>query len=394
MEGTRQMMGQKASLGCAIPRFVWFLLLILIALVQPSWSITSNGGGSLAHQFDTLYNGNVTEGQEIQYVFQVRDGMNKSVAVRVEVSSSEAQETYPVMFVVTQQEGIMSWKLPFEIISVHKYDTVARTLCPMNFGEKPVNDVVIRVTCASPNATDYSLIVTVVNDFEMELSTRHTVMASPSQPQYYYFKFPEAVEAVQVRGHSNDKICATISVQEATCPVFDLLRNVEFIGKYQTLTTQSSIIVQKRDFQEFFIVLVVHPGDTKCSELKQGLSLGDEDLPNFGYEVDRIKNVTINIIKTASGYTYWFSTTLIVLFYMIFYVIYGLILLIQCCRRNEEATEARERRQQGKADSLEIREGGGTLIAQSHPCLWLIWRRILMKSNLQSTSCIGGTSFL
>ncbi|XP_070548994.1 SID1 transmembrane family member 1-like [Ptychodera flava] len=271
IEGTRLMIELNMARGYAILRFV---LLGVALSVQPSWTLASNDNGDLTYELDTLYHGNVSEGEEIEYVFQVRGGMNKSVAVRVEVSSSGAQETYPVMFVVTQQEGIVSWKLPLEILSDHKYHNVARTLCPMNFGDKPVSDVLIRVTCSSPNATDYSLIVTVVNDFEMELSARHTVMASPSRPQYYYFKIPESTDAVQVRGHSKDKICATISVQEAECPVFDLLRNVKFIGKYQTLTTKSSIIVQKRRFPDFFIVLVVHPGDKKCTELKQGLSRG------------------------------------------------------------------------------------------------------------------------
>ncbi|XP_070548950.1 SID1 transmembrane family member 1-like [Ptychodera flava] len=328
------------------------MLLLLLGMtlsVRTSWGSMSTDGAALttaeptdsrdnsSYQLDTLYHGNVSEGEERQYVFQVRRGMNKSVAVRVEVNSSNAVETYPVMFVVTQQEGIISWKLPLEIMSLHKYDTVARTLCPMNFGDKPVSDVLIRVTGSSPNATDYSLIVTVINDFEMELSARHAVMASPSRPQYYYFKFPEGVEAVQVRGHSKDKICATISVQKATCPVFDLLRNVKFIGMYQTVTMESSIHVQNHDFDEVFIVIVVHPSDQECTKLKHSMLPDDkEDFPTPGSPEDRIKNVTIDIIPMAAGSTYWMATLVVVSFFIVFYILYGIILLIKHCRSSKE----------------------------------------------------------
>ncbi|XP_070548974.1 uncharacterized protein [Ptychodera flava] len=227
-----------------------------------------------------------------------------SIALRVEVNSSNALETYPVMFVVTQQEGIISWKLPLEILTVHKYDTVARTLCPMHFGEKPVNDVLIRVTCSSQNATDYSLIVTVVNEFEMKLSTPQTVMASPSQPQ---------------------------------CPVFDLLRNVKFIGMYQTVTMESSIHVQNHDFDEVFIVIVVHPSDQECTKLKHSMLPDDkEDFPTPGSPEDRIKNVTIDIIPMAAGSTYWMATLVVVSFFIVFYILYGIILLIKHCRSSKE----------------------------------------------------------
>ncbi|XP_070548990.1 SID1 transmembrane family member 1-like [Ptychodera flava] len=231
------------------------------------------------NQLDTLYQSTVTAGQMREYRFQVSGGVNKMVAVRVNVSSSNAQETYPVMFVVIQQKGVISWELPLEVASSfynQRYDTIARTLCPMDFGDKEVSNLVIRVTCISPSDTAYRLIVSTINDFEIKLSANHTVIATPSQPQYYHFKFTDGIDAVQVQGHSKDKICATISVQKATCPVFDLLRSVEFIGKHQTLTTTSSIIVQKRDFTDFFIVLVVHPIDTECSELNQGVSIGEE----------------------------------------------------------------------------------------------------------------------
>ncbi|XP_070548964.1 SID1 transmembrane family member 1-like [Ptychodera flava] len=281
-------MGQKTPRGCAIPRFVLFVLLGVTVSVQPSWSLASNDDGGLTHELDTLYHGTVKEGEETEYVFQVRGGMNKSIALRVEVNSSNALETYPVMFVVTQQEGIISWKLPLEILSVHKYDTVARTLCPMNFGEKPVNDVLVRVTCSSPNATDYSLIVTVVNDFEMELSTPQTVMASPSQPQYYYFKFPENVKALQVRAHSKDKICATISVQEATELETDDDDNEDEVGTHVIGTIDHSSIID-----------IINPSD-KPVKIYRGMNLcvfentDDDDsnvcVANSGAENDETHN--------------------------------------------------------------------------------------------------------
>ncbi|XP_070548996.1 SID1 transmembrane family member 1-like [Ptychodera flava] len=175
----------------------------------------------------------------------------------------------------------------------------------------------------------------IIEDVACTFSTPQTVIASPSRPQYFDFEIPWDVEAVHVRGFSTDKICATISVQEATCPVFDLLRNVKFIGKYQTFTTQSSIHVKRRDFQDFFIVIVVHPSDTEC------LPQGDEDMPSVGSGMERSKNVTIQVIPAALGLVYLIATLPVIAGHLLICI--GIFIFVKywkkCIRTRQGVTE-------------------------------------------------------
>ena len=63
------------------------------------------------------------------------------------------------------------------------------------------------------------------------------------------------------------------------CPVYDLVRNVEFTGEYQTVTRQGAITVQKKQFQSgaFFVVLVVKPHDFDCSGVERVVGAAGKD---------------------------------------------------------------------------------------------------------------------
>lgn len=94
-----------------------------------------------------------------------------------------------------------------------------------------------------------------------------TVEISPSQPIYYGYTFSGQVESSSVIVHvkSDSDICMTVSIQNISCPVFDLERNIEFSGYWQTVIRQGGITVPKEEFPlGFFVVLVVKSDDTDC----------------------------------------------------------------------------------------------------------------------------------
>lgn len=72
-----------------------------------------------------------------------------------------------------------------------------------------------------------------------------TVEISPSQPIYYGYTFSGQVESSSVIVHvkSDSDICMTVSIQNISCPVFDLERNIEFSGYWQTVIRQGGITV-------------------------------------------------------------------------------------------------------------------------------------------------------
>ena len=100
---------------------------------------------------------------------------------------------------------------------------------------------------------------------------------TPSQNRIFKFTFPTSASQVAVTSKSPDDICLTVSVQSPQvsrslisfvfhfrtyiewlcffnffnfkCPVFDTIYNVEYEGFRQTMTGQSTIIVQVRIFK-------------------------------------------------------------------------------------------------------------------------------------------------
>ncbi|XP_077867553.1 SID1 transmembrane family member 1-like [Saccoglossus kowalevskii] len=334
--------------------FWLFLCLIALNIHGPSakilqlsndrLKILAADNGEIKANFSTQYDGLVNSGNQDVYKFRVDNTKNESYAIRVHVNSTNAVVEYPVLFVVRQQRGVMSWPVPMYILSQYKYSSVARTLCPFDMGDELINDFYIDVSCASVNFTDYTLYATIVHDFQMSMNELKSLSVSPSKPEYYYFLFPEGVEAVHVIAKSKDHICATLSVQDISCPVFDQNRNVEFTGIYQTLTQQASITVQRDDFdgRDMFIVVVIHPDDAQCAGI---INLQPAmNNPNPDLEL-RLKNLTVTIEATISSRQYWIAISVIVAFFALFYIIGGVVILVQeirTSRRDEELLHSGE----------------------------------------------------
>ena len=59
-----------------------------------------------------------------------------------------------------------------------------------------------------------------------------------SAPQYFRFTWPTHVDTAIISVSSPQGFCMVMSVQNVTCPVYDLDRNVNFEGSYQTVDTR------------------------------------------------------------------------------------------------------------------------------------------------------------
>uniref|UniRef100_A0A8C0ICG1 SID1 transmembrane family member 1 n=1 Tax=Bubo bubo TaxID=30461 RepID=A0A8C0ICG1_BUBBB len=181
---------------------------------------------------------------------------------------------YPVLFVVRQQKGVLSWQVPLIFRGLYQrtynYQEVSRTLCPSEpTPETGPSDQIIFVDVASmaPFNIAYELLVTRLENFQLETNKAFNFTASPSQPQYFLYKFPQDVDSVIIKVVSDAVYpCSVVSVQDIVCPVYDLDHNVEFNGVYQSMTKQAAITVQRKDFpgEQFFVVFVIKPEDYAC----------------------------------------------------------------------------------------------------------------------------------
>uniref|UniRef100_A0A8C9NAV0 SID1 transmembrane family member 1 n=1 Tax=Serinus canaria TaxID=9135 RepID=A0A8C9NAV0_SERCA len=227
-------------------------------------------------------------------------------AVRVYVNSSSENLQYPVLFVVRQQKGVLSWQVPLIFRGLYQrtynYQEVSRTLCPSEpTPETSPSEQIIFVDVASmaPFNIAYELLVTRLENFQLETNKAFNFTASPSQPQYFLYKFPQDVDSVIINVVSDAAYpCSVVSVQDIVCPVYDLDHNVEFNGVYQSMTKQAAITVQRKDFpgEQFFVVFVIKPEDYAC-----GGSVPSSIHGELFWEVDLIA-ASENIITIAVFY--------------------------------------------------------------------------------------------
>ncbi len=140
---------------------------------------------------------------------------------------------------------------------------------------------------------------------------------------------------------SNDDLCMVVSVQDLSCPVYDLDKPAAIFqgGLYQTADTVAGITFTRSQFPHgAFLVLVVKSDDEVC----RTKAVADDFLLQSLY---RQKNVTFSIERKISEQEYLAATAGIL---FIFGTVYLLVLAVSCtlcckCNRNSNVSHASER---------------------------------------------------
>ncbi|CAH1796745.1 unnamed protein product [Owenia fusiformis] len=311
------------------------------------------------------YKGFVDETRETVYNYEFEDEANATSTIRVTVSSVDSSTKYPVLFVVQQQRSVLSWQVPLELENVFEYCTVSRTLCPVHTqsGKSKVKkQVLIQVFSMNPKPQPYTLRAFRVSPpkFILQSGVTYDVVSRPSEPVYYQYKFPDGVDSVVVKvtAPTNSSFCSIISVQNIHCPVFDLDRNIEYTGQYQSMTTQAAITVERKNYDEgmFFVVIVVKPRDYNCKGIESVMVPANGD-GTCHEEFMRIKQlqVTIETSITRGDYIMVIGGTVGV--FLIFYVLAVIIVIWYWCRNKDTTASFLASTQQSQLsdrDSLPI----------------------------------------
>ncbi|CAG5122904.1 unnamed protein product [Candidula unifasciata] len=277
--------------------------------------------------FGAVYsNFTVNATSQIMFMYSYTMG-NKTTAVRVSMSSSNATEKFPVMFVARQQETILSWQIPLDIIESYSYYSVNRTLCPIDKTRRKDIDehqlIYITVSSMSPASVGFNLTATVLNDFELSHETPRTFNVTAPRPVYYMYTFPTDVSSVLLKVSSASHTCMTVSVQTIKCPVFDLETNVEFSGRHQTMSTQAAMFLEKSDFETlggFYVVFIVKPDNRDCERYVEPSVIVPPHLVS-----ETVKTITVEIKGTLPSSQYYkaifAAIGVLLLFYLISFII-------------------------------------------------------------------------
>uniref|UniRef100_A0A8C2A3B3 SID1 transmembrane family, member 2 n=1 Tax=Cyprinus carpio TaxID=7962 RepID=A0A8C2A3B3_CYPCA len=223
-------------------------------------------------QFDVTYDDTVTSDNQTIYSYNHTVSRNKTEGVRVSVELLSESAQSPVLFVVRQKQAVLSFQVPLILRGLYQrkyqYTQVGRTLCqPPTKALAETQFFYLDVSTLSSAGVHYQLRVSRVDSFTLQTDKKFSFNATPSQPQFFKYMFPDGVDTVIVKVNSQKNFpCSVMSIQDIQCPVYDLDNNVAFIGMYQTMTTTAAITVQRKDFpsNSFYVVVVVKTEDEAC----------------------------------------------------------------------------------------------------------------------------------
>ncbi|XP_046979593.1 SID1 transmembrane family member 1-like [Schistocerca americana] len=255
------------------------VLVHLVQLLHGTEQQTENKNLStiiLNGNYSDYYTFNVN--RTVEYIFQFpasEDMIDKPARITVECKDSN--RSFPVLVVVRQQKGVLSWQLPLlvetESDSVEYWRT-SRTLCPDNSRYFAGNNVktlyqyiIVSISTASNQNLSVSLLVSRKEDFRIRLSDTRNITVLPAEPQYFAFRFPQSgPDTVLLRVDSDSQVCMMVSIQNMSCPVFDLEQNVHFEGFWETVNVRGGITLPRDAFPlGFYVVFVVKGDDVDCS---------------------------------------------------------------------------------------------------------------------------------
>ncbi|KAF2901357.1 hypothetical protein ILUMI_04829 [Ignelater luminosus] len=287
-------------------------------------------------------------------------------------SSNQSNEDYPVFVMVRQQRQATSWEIPLLVKSregMLSFSNTSRTLCHNNInsiaqisGRKLHGNIgssdslqrngfykhlTISVSTVCNVPVNVTIRVEEQTNFYIEQEKNYSMIISPSQPKYFYYKYnktedSENAKPVILEVDSNDDTCLTMSIQNATCPVFDLNEDITYEGKYETIKKRGGVIIKKHEYpQGFFIVFVAKGDNYDCGEKMSLIPLQIER--SRVIPVNHISRVTFLIREgiTKTDYLKYTFITLGILFGLC--LLFGITslasLYLQIKRRNNNRNE-------------------------------------------------------
>ncbi|XP_069356941.1 SID1 transmembrane family member 1-like isoform X2 [Maniola hyperantus] len=383
-------------------KFIIFLLILPYTLSQIRDEIIFHYNNT--YKYNEPYTVEVSKTTE--YIMEFAGDIEESnTPARVTVASDFANRTYPLFITARQQKGVFSWQLPMLVQTLdmlEQFSNISRTLCPHNniFSEdedtcdiSSLNTPIVHLTSSSPDPIKVTITVETVEDFYINLNSVTNLTSTPSQPKYYFFPFDQGPNKMvdvnsqsikkkyicnkgldfeeqktleryfvksnsQVREdsgwlsrpqsvilmiESDDDICAVVSIQNFSCPVFDNERDILYDGYYLTMTRRGGITLTQDTFPlGFYIVFIVKTSDDDCtgsvsanaSVPKMAQFFGWDDAVSVDTSDGRVKRFSFKVIQTISYQEYMIAAGAALGFFLSFYVAFILVVLCQRTRRN------------------------------------------------------------
>ncbi|XP_072948602.1 SID1 transmembrane family member 1-like [Epargyreus clarus] len=276
--------------------------------------------------YDTVINITVNESttQVLDFYESSEEFLGFPSRVHVAINDS-VHEDHPLFVTAAQQMGVSSWELPLVVATNHAvlvFDDMARTLCPHDSGPNITSQGRPTITLATSNPSNVSLTIMLkrVKNFYLQVNKEVPLKVTPSTPKYYYFSFDSdpwnstldhrngllpkfnytIPKAVLLQIDSDDDVCAVVSIQNNSCPVFDNEKDILYKGYHFTMMPKGGITVTQSMFPRgFYVVFIVKESDEECTGVTQGAAVNGTQVYR-GIPNGRVKNFRLKVVAAVS----------------------------------------------------------------------------------------------
>ena len=208
-----------------------------------------------------------------------------------------------------------------------------------------VHRLTVGLSTSSLVPVNFSVMVTKEEPYYVGMDSTVSFEVTPSAPRFFQFNFPDGIDTAIISmnslGPSSD-ICMTMSVQNISCPVYDLDRDVHFEGSFQTVDKKTGMSIRKDQYPNgLHIVFVVKPTNLACVN-SFNLNPFTPIMPPANRECHgpcRKKMVEFKIMKKITKQEYLYATFGALGLFLGTYILVVLVSCIMCVRTWRVPTE-------------------------------------------------------
>ncbi|XP_063382962.1 SID1 transmembrane family member 1-like isoform X1 [Cydia fagiglandana] len=263
---------------------------------------------------------------------------------RITAHVSAGDVARPVLLTARQRSGATTWQLPYYHEQRLLYE-LTRTLCPDGAGGDQIdsehcddNDALrgftlhVGSTCATP--VEVALRTDPARDFVIQYNIDSSFVITKTAPLVALYRWPEKQDRARLIVSAEDEVCATISVQNYTCPIVQSIDAMEMIGLRMTVEKSGAVQLSRSSYPYGFLVVAVVRADQRPCRgddtnddpdwLIETALWGERDESQY---VATNKTVTFTVKAALSRGQYVLAACVTIAIFLLFYVAFGALVL-------------------------------------------------------------------
>ncbi|CAG4967023.1 unnamed protein product [Colias eurytheme] len=293
--------------------------------------------------YDEVYTLSLNSSVEFLLDFNPVSMVPADIPSVVWLRSDGGATSHPVLVTSRQRTGAVTWQLPYEMEGRTLFE-LERTLCPDDIAAAPDSNntecskelrafsLHVSTSCASATL---SVRVALPPVWRLVKDQPIAFSATKSAPRVLHYRFAGAESSVRLVVSSDTVTCATLSVQNYTCPIKQTNEEVVF-GLRLTMMRSGAMQIPRSQYPlGFYIVLIVLQSDAACDTAAEpepdwlwSAALWGS-APHLHAQQQRLKEFTVTIQPSLSRTQYAVAAGATLALFLSFYAAAGALVLAQ-----------------------------------------------------------------